>query len=249
MVPFDVPAGTTQVRVRDRHDQPDAPALGVSNTTRPRPVAACSGRRRAVDDQGVPRVGRLATSGRPGLAAGLPTAGPYFADPRGRAGRRAASSPADPARPWAAELARVGRQPGSGRRRRHGRWRVETELSLRSGLRGPALRAGEIWREAGSQGPRLVRGRHARARRALQPRRRHRPAGEVARPARALEQVRREAGIDGDRSASGEARRSDTSRGAGREHACRTPSRQSSRSRSRYAGSGRGPRRGRTGAG
>ena len=134
MLPFDVPAGTTSVRVKYCYeDQPDG------TRRRPRPLAGPR-RQEAVGRGAVPRLGRLEPPRRDDHAAGLLDGGGVRGGaegPRRRAARRAASCPVR-SRPAAGRRSSASRAVVARREARTRRpvdWRVEIELARGSRLR------------------------------------------------------------------------------------------------------------------
>ena len=146
LVPFDVPAGTTAVRVKYCFDQPEAPTPERPPHARPRPLRAAARRRPAARRARVPRLGRLQPprrdASRPRASRPRRSTSP---SPKGhvpgKTTRGFRPGPI-PAGRWSAELglaAIAGRALGDA----DGRvaWRVEVELLERPGVRRPSRTA------------------------------------------------------------------------------------------------------------
>ena len=183
LLPFQVPAGTTAIRVKYCHDQPDLAPPGVPN--------------RHTLDLGLygPRAEFRGWGGssHPDVtvsAEGFSTEEQYLADPRvdppGKTTRAFRPGPIVPGR-WAVELgvaAIAGQELGDS----DGKvaWRVEIALASDPAFADEPYRPTRVRRAARTQRAGLVRRRPARARRALGVRRRHddRAAGLRLPPAR-----------------------------------------------------------------
>ena len=178
MLPFDVPAGTTAVRVRYCHDQPEAPTNArIKHVLDLGLWRRAPGAGRAVGGAGVPRLGRLEPPRRDGLAQRLLERGAVPREPAGstaRDARRAASGPAR-SRPASGRSSWASRRSP---RRREGdsdgrvAWRVEIDLSTDPLWEADPYAPAPYDDDSGPAGRRLVRGRLPRPRRALLARRR-----------------------------------------------------------------------------
>ena len=171
LLPFDVPAGTTAVRVKYCHDQPEAPTNAQIKHVLDLGLYDTRGADGFFDEDEFRGWGG---SSHPDVTVspnGFSSEAQYLASPRGHVhGRttRGFEPGAVPAGEWAVELgvAAVASQTegdGDGKVA----WRVEVAFSNSSDWNEPALPAGGVRHDAGEHGRRLVRGRLPRARRAL----------------------------------------------------------------------------------
>ena len=139
MVPFEVPPGTTSVRVKYCWDRPEGPTPGNSGHTidlglwQTRPAGGELGR------GAVPRLGRLEPPRRDHHAAGLLERGGVPREPEGPRRRphdaRLPAGPDPGRRVGGGARRRGGGAGGGGRRRRHGRVAARDRAVERSGVR------------------------------------------------------------------------------------------------------------------
>ena len=175
LLPFQVPAGTTAVRVKYCWDPPIGPF--VAPHARPGPVRGARPAGRALRAARVPRLGRLEPPGRDRVSRGLQERGGVRRQPaHERARQDHARLPArtDRARRVGGRAGRRRRRHAGARRRRTARWAGGSRSSCRAIPRSPTSPTSRLptTRRPARRRAGLVRRRHARPRRALRARRR-----------------------------------------------------------------------------